>query len=212
MYINDPNRVLHQVAAAMLWLGMDPTDTNALELRQQDITSTMLYLVEEAKNGELRYYDKHIEAVALKGQQAMTQIPCYFFTQQSLVDFAKKKGRRLALLEERTADFNNSRSLSELDRARERITELERDVETLRAKLASALSAKNPESEIDSPTLRRIIEAVEQYPAWRATKPQEPNLKSVLDWQENQQRDKGNGSRVAHVAHHVIAEHFGLKS
>lgn len=65
---------------------------------------------------------------------------------------------------------------------------------------------------INSPTLQRILDAVEQYPEWRAAQRQEPNLKAVLGWQETQQEGKGNGSRVAHVAHHVIAEHFGLKS
>lgn len=105
----------------------------------------------------------------------------------------------------------DSELAAELDRARARIAELENERTVLLKKIESA-AEHTAAPTINSPTLRRIIEAVCAYPAWRATKPQEPNLKSVLDWQENQQRDKGNGSRVAHVAHHVIAEHFGLKS
>ncbi|MCK0510153.1 hypothetical protein [Aromatoleum buckelii] len=100
---------------------------------------------------------------------------------------------------------------AELDVARARIAELEHERAELRRKIEATAAAAEA-SAINSPTIQRIIEAVGQYPAWRATKQQEPNLKSVLDWQEKQQRDKGNGSRVAHVAHHVIAEHFGLKS
>jgi len=100
---------------------------------------------------------------------------------------------------------------AELDRAWARIAELESERSELLKKI-EATAATVEATGIKSPTLQRIIEAVGHYPAWRATKPQEPNLKSVLDWQENQQREKGNGSRVAHVAHHVIAEHFGLKS
>lgn len=101
--------------------------------------------------------------------------------------------------------------MADLDQARARIAELEQERAALLRKIKAATKTAEATS-INSQTLQRIVEAVSAYPAWRATKPQEPNLKSVLDWQENQQRDKGNGSRVAHVAHHVIAEHFGLKS
>lgn len=103
---------------------------------------------------------------------------------------------------------------AELDRMRERIVELERERTALQKEIeaTAATAATGEVGVINSPTLQRIMEAVEQYPAWRAAQPQEPNLKAVLGWQLSQQRDKGNGSRVAHVAHHVIAEHFGLKS
>lgn len=112
---------------------------------------------------------------------------------------------------ESDATADDSDLKAELDRARARIAELESERAEL-LKRIEATAATVGAAAIKSPTLQRIIEAVGHYPAWRATKPQEPNLKSVLDWQENQQREKGNGSRVAHVAHHVIAEHFGLKS
>lgn len=97
----------------------------------------------------------------------------------------------------------------ELDRALARIAELERERVLLPKKIKATSDAGGT---ISSPTLQRIIEAVDQYPAWRAAQNQEPNLKAVLAWQEVQQEGKGNASRVAHVAHHVIAEHFGLKS
>lgn len=98
-----------------------------------------------------------------------------------------------------------------LERAHARIAELERERDELLKRIEA--SAKTPgEATINSPTLHRILGAVADYPAWREAQNQEPNLKAVLGWQEEQQDGKGNASRVAHVAHHIIAEHFGLKS
>lgn len=100
---------------------------------------------------------------------------------------------------------------AELDRARARIAELEHGRAELQ-KMTEAAVATAEANKINSPTLQRLFEAVAQYPAWRAAQNQEPNLKAVLGWQNSQQERKGNASRLAHVAHHIIAEHFGLKS
>ena len=88
--------------------------------------------------------------------------------------------------------------------------ELERERDGL-LKRSEATTKAAEATAINSPTLHRIMKAVADYPAWLAAQNQEPNLKAVLGWQERQQKDKGNAARVAHVAHHVIAEHFGLK-
>ena len=102
----------------------------------------------------------------------------------------------------------------ELARAHERIKALELDRTALLKKIEATASTPitSGADSINSPTLQRILEAVVTYPTWRAAQNQVPNLKTVLDWQDEQQRGKGNASRVAHVAHHVVAEHFGLKS
>lgn len=110
------------------------------------------------------------------------------------------------------ADTNvDSAFAAELNRARARIAELEHERGALLKKIEATTEASEATT-INSPTLHRILGAVADYPAWRAVQNQEPNLKTVLDWQEKQQDGKGNASRVAHVAHHVVAEHFGLKS
>ena len=101
--------------------------------------------------------------------------------------------------------------VASLDRAQARIAELEHERAALLKRIETTTKTAEATS-INSPTLQRILDAVAQYPTWRATQNQEPNLKAVLGWQEKQQDGKGNASRVAHVAHHIIAEHFGLKS
>ncbi|HAY10108.1 MAG TPA: hypothetical protein DCY18_09265 [Thauera sp.] len=102
----------------------------------------------------------------------------------------------------------------ELARAHERIKALELDRTALLKKIEATASTPitSGADSINSPTLQRILEAVVTYPTWRAAQNQAPNLKTVLNWQDEQQRGKGNASRVAYVAHHVVAEHFGLKS
>ena len=96
----------------------------------------------------------------------------------------------------------------ELDRARARISELERERAVLRKEVEATAETADATT-INSPTLQRILEAVAAYPAWRTTQNQEPNLKAVLGWLQG---DKKNPSRLEYVSHHVIAEHFGLKS
>lgn len=98
--------------------------------------------------------------------------------------------------------------VASLDRAQARIAELEHERAALLKRIETTTKTAEATS-INSPTLQRILDAVAQYPTWRATQNQEPNLKAVLGWLRG---DKNNPSRMEYVAHHVIAEHFGLKS
>lgn len=94
---------------------------------------------------------------------------------------------------------------------RQRTAELAAEVERLQTmKNETGKRATNLPA-IDSPTLRRIFDAVEQFPAWRDAQTQKPNLKAVLGWQEVQQAKTKPNSRLAYVAHRIIAEHFDLK-
>lgn len=98
--------------------------------------------------------------------------------------------------------------VASLDQARARIAELERERAALQRKIDTTTKTAEATS-INSPTLQRILEAVAQYPAWRAAQNREPILKEVLSWLQG---DKKNPSREQYVAHRVIAEHFRLKS
>lgn len=93
---------------------------------------------------------------------------------------------------------------------RDELEKTRQELAAARARIAE-LEAAPESSGINSQTLQRILDAVSEFPAWCNSLAQEPNLKTILMWQEAQQGKKPNASRVAHVAHHVIAEHFGLK-
>jgi len=107
------------------------------------------------------------------------------------------------------ADTNvDSAFAAELNRSRARIAELEHERGALLKKIEATTEASEATT-INSPTLQRILGAVERYPAWRTAQARDPNLKAVLSWLQG---DNKNPSRVEYVAHHVVAEHFGLKS
>lgn len=99
---------------------------------------------------------------------------------------------------------------AEAEKLRQQLADAGARIAELEAQLQAA-PAPSIAGRINSPTLARIVDAVAEFPAWRDAQKQSPNLKAVLGWQAAQQKGKGNASRVAHVAHHVIAEHFGLK-
>ncbi len=130
---------------------------------------------------------------------------------KATVYFASEK---LASLVGRPATVNGDDELrADLDHARARIAELERERAALLTKIDATTKTAEAAS-INSPTLQRIIEAVSAYPAWRAEWKSKtpPNLSHVEDWQKEVQDGARGGARLAYVAHIVIDEHFGLKT
>lgn len=111
------------------------------------------------------------------------------------------------------AGSNDDELRANLEQARARIAELERERAALLKKIEAAAAIKEATA-INSPTLQRIIEAVGAYPAWRAEWKSKtpPNLSHVEDWQKEVQDGARGGARLAYVAHIVIDEHFGLKT
>lgn len=94
--IDDPSRVLDGVAAAMIWLGLNPTDMNALDENRASVMDCLMYLSQAAEQGELRYYNKKLlKEVAIESTQEMAKIFAYQLTMQNLMDFAKSRNRRL---------------------------------------------------------------------------------------------------------------------
>jgi hypothetical protein len=94
--ISDPSRVLPEIAAAMVWLGLNPTDTNALDENKASVMDCLMYLSQAAEQGELRYYNKKLlKEVAIENTQETAKIFSYQFTMQNLMDFAKSKDHRL---------------------------------------------------------------------------------------------------------------------
>lgn len=111
------------------------------------------------------------------------------------------------------AGTGDSELRAELDQARSRIVELEHERAQLQRKIEATVAASEA-SAINSPTFQRILDAVQQYPAWRAEWKSKtaPNLSNVEDWQKKMQGGARGGARLAYVAHIVIDEHFGLKT
>ncbi len=94
--IQDPSRVLPDIAAAMIWLGLDPTDMDALNENKSRIVDCSMYLSQAAENGDLRYYDKKLlQEIPVENTQRTEKVFSYSFTMQSLLDFAKPKNHRL---------------------------------------------------------------------------------------------------------------------
>lgn len=99
--INDPSRVLPGTAAAMVWLGFDPSSTNTLNEYKDRIFDALRYLDQAAECGEIRYYDRRLLQEIPVGSSGSTEkVFAYSFTIQSLMDFAKCKSHDLKLFSE----------------------------------------------------------------------------------------------------------------
>lgn len=99
MFINDPKRTFVDVAAAMIWIGLEPTDTASIEKHGNGLFDCLDFLRNAAEHGEIRYYDKALISLPSLGTTEPIKVPQYYFTLQSLIDFAKIKNHRLVLLD-----------------------------------------------------------------------------------------------------------------
>jgi hypothetical protein len=97
--ISDRNRTYVDIAAAMIWLGIEPTDMTALDMRKVEIVDCMMLLNGAAQRGEVRYYDSQLFETPVQGKNEPSKTIQYTYTLQSLIDFAKVKNHKLALLE-----------------------------------------------------------------------------------------------------------------
>lgn len=120
----------------------------------------------------------------------------------------------------------SERDRADLKAKLQRMTDLERQNQELRAELSQLRAARtsHPErpdeetlsvGQINSPSLRRIVEAVEQYPDWRSSwereRGRQPQLTDIQEWQSDAQKKKPGGERLAYTAYVVILEHFKVK-
>lgn len=94
--IDDPTRVLSHTEAAMIWLGLDPTDADVIDKNSRQLIECSMYLAQAAESGALRYYDKELlQEIPLKNTQRTEKVHSYRFTMQALLDFARLKKHQL---------------------------------------------------------------------------------------------------------------------
>lgn len=79
----------------MVWIGLDPTDTVALENNKHRLLDAIRYLTQATESGELRYHDRQLQEYQVPGLDEPAKKAYYSYTLRSLLDFAKAKQHSL---------------------------------------------------------------------------------------------------------------------